>query len=191
MRNYISVVLVSLIAENKLIAAEAGMPQLDSKYWASQGFWLVVIFTFLYIAISKIFIPKIKNNLENRDNKIKKDLDEAKILQETAEEKQKDYVKLIEKAKQQVKKIILENKEKLSIDINNKKKKFEITINQEIEKAEKEIILTKKNSINDIHKISEELASSIIQDISGSKLNESSIKASISEVTKNKLNKYL
>ena len=41
-----------------LFAAEAGMPQLDPKYWASQAFWLILVFTSLYLAVAKLFIPK-------------------------------------------------------------------------------------------------------------------------------------
>ena len=55
------------------------MPQLDPKYWASQAFWLVIIFTSIYLLVAKIFIPKIKSNIDSRENKIRKDLEEAKI----------------------------------------------------------------------------------------------------------------
>ena len=35
------VILLALVAiDTNLFAAEAGMPQLDPKYWASQAFWL-------------------------------------------------------------------------------------------------------------------------------------------------------
>ena len=57
--------LIAILAINiDLFAAEAGMPQLDPKYWASQAFWLILIFTILYISIAKFYLPKIKNNLE-------------------------------------------------------------------------------------------------------------------------------
>ena len=79
--------LTYLVTEEDLISAEAGMPQLDPTYWASQGFWLILIFSILYLVISKFFIPRIKNNLEVRENKIKNDLDEAKNLKELAEKK--------------------------------------------------------------------------------------------------------
>ena len=68
-----------------LFAAEAGMPQLDPKYWASQAFWLILAFTTLYLAVAKIFIPKIKNSLDDRDHKIKSDLDESNNLKIEAE----------------------------------------------------------------------------------------------------------
>ena len=76
-------------------------------------------------------------------------------------------------------------------DIQNKKKSFDIEIDKETEKAQKEIIQLKKDSIKNITKISEDIAANIIEELSGDKLNESSIKAAVSEVSKNNLSKYL
>ena len=80
MKIFFVVLGASLAISIDLFAAEAGMPQLDPKYWASQAFWLILIFTFLYLAISKFFIPKIKSGLDDRENKIKNDIDEIKSL---------------------------------------------------------------------------------------------------------------
>ena len=55
----------------------------------------------------------------------------------------------------------------------------------------KEISDLKKNSISDIQKISENITSNIIETISGDKLNESSIKASVEDISKKNLGKYL
>ena len=54
-----------------------------------------------------------------------------------------------------------------------------------------EIKNLKKNSIADIGKISEEITLKIIEEISGDKLNESSIKAAVSESSKKNMSKYL
>ena len=104
MKNFVVTIFVLFLTGNSLIAAEAGMPQLDPKYWASQAFWLILVFTLLYFAISKFFIPKIKSNLDNRDNKIKGDIDEANNLKNISEKKQKEYVLIIENAKKEVQK---------------------------------------------------------------------------------------
>ena len=68
-----------------MFAAEAGMPQLDPTYWASQAFWLILTFTSLYFVLSKLFIPKIKDIIDDRESKIKNDLDEAHKLKNIAE----------------------------------------------------------------------------------------------------------
>ena len=154
MRIIFGILVALLSTEINLIAAEAGMPQLNPEYWASQAFWLVLVFTSLYLLISKIFIPKIKNSLDDRDNKIKQDLDEASKIKVTAEEKEKEYLKTMEDAKKEILKTILERKNKLNLDIQNKKQVFEKEIDLEIEKVEKEIQDLKKTSISDINKIS-------------------------------------
>ena len=191
MIRYFGFIVALLAIQNDLLAAEAGMPQLDPKYWASQAFWLILVFTILYISIAKFYLPKIKNNLENRENRIKDDLDDANKFKELSESKLKEYEKIIEDAKKEVIKIHIESKNILDKDIQTKKIAIENEIEKEILKAQKEISDLKKNSISDIQKISESIASNIIEKISGDKLNESSIKAVVEKNKKKNLVKYL
>jgi len=167
------------------------MPQLDPTYWASQAFWLILVFTILYISIAKFYLPKIKNNLDDRENKIKEDLDAANKFKDLSELKLKEYEKILENSKKEVIKIHLESKNKLDKDIQAKKDVMEKEIEIEITKAQKEITELKKNSISDIQNISKDLASNIIENISGDKLNESSIKAAVEDVSKKNIGKYL
>ena len=191
MKRYSSLIIAILAIRSDLFAAEAGMPQLDPTYWASQAFWLILIFTILYISIAKFYLPKIKNNLDNRENKIKDDLDAANKFQDLSELKLKEYEKILENSKKEVIKIHLETKNKLDKDIQNKKKIIEKEIENEIIKAQKEINELKKNSISSIQSISIDLASNIIENISGDKLNESSIKATVEDFSKKNIGKYL
>ena len=191
MRRYFGVIVALLAIHNDLFAAEAGMPQLDPKYWASQAFWLILIFTILYISIAKFYLPKIKDNLDNRENRIKDDLDDANKFKELSESKLKEYEKILEDAKKEVIKIHMDSKNLLDKDIQTKKLVVEKEIEKEITKAQKEINDLKRNSISDIQKISEGIASNIIETISGAKLNESSVKAAVEEISKKNLGKYL
>ncbi len=191
MKSFLSTFIATLVINSDLYAAEAGMPQLDPKYWASQAFWLIVVFAVLYISISKFYLPKIKNNLDNRENKIKEDVDYANKFKEQSESKIKEYEVIIEKAKKEVAKIILQSKNNLDKDIQSKKESLEKEIEKEISKAHSEISEMKKNSISSIQNLSENITSTIIQSISGDKLNESSIKATVEDVTRKNVSRYL
>ena len=180
-----------MTSEINLLAAEAGMPQLDPTYWASQAFWLILIFTLLYLVLSKMFIPKIKESIDDRENKIKDDLDEAQKLRSTADKKLKEYEIIIENAKKEFQKIIFESKNKLNAEIQNKKKKIEHEIEIEINSAEQEIENLKKDSLASISVISKEMTLKIIEKVSGEPLNQSSIEAAVLESTKKNLGKYL
>ena len=191
MKRYLALILVLLTICTNLFAAEAGMPQLDPKYWASQAFWLILVFSILYISIAKFYLPKIKKNLDDRESKIKEDLDEANKLKNLSEKKIKEYEIILENSKKEVTKILLESKNTLNKDIQNKKDSMEKEIENEISKAQKEILEMKKNSISSINNISQEIASNIIEKISGDKLNESSTRAVIEDISKKNIGKYL
>ena len=191
MKRFLGLLIAITAINTDLYTAEAGMPQLDPTYWASQAFWLILIFTILYISISKFYLPKIKNNLENRENKIKEDLENASRFKEESEAKLKEYEQILEKAKKEVSKIHFESKNSLDKNIEKKKREVDKEIEKDITNAQKEIIELKQNSIFAIQKISENIASNIIEDISGEKLNESSIKATVEDISKKNIGKYL
>jgi F-type H+-transporting ATPase subunit b len=191
MKRYLALILVLSTICNNLFAAEAGMPQLDPKYWASQAFWLILIFSILYLSISKFYLPKIKKNLDDRENKIKEDLDEANNMKNLSEKKLEEYNIILENSKKEVAKILLESKNTLNKDIQNKKDSMEKEIENEISKAQKEILELKKNSISSINNISQEITSNIIEKMSGDKLNESSVKAAVEDISKKNIGKYL
>jgi len=184
MKKFLIVLVFPALLGESLFAAEAGMPQLNPKYWASQAFWLIIIFLSIYILISRIFIPKIKSNIDMRESKIRKDLEEAKTFREEAEKKLKAYKDLMESAKVDAKKILSESSQKLNENMQAKKNKIQKEIEQETRNAEKEIQKFKSESLNKVNTISEEIVSTLVKDIFGEDLNRSSIKATVSQVLK-------
>ncbi len=191
MKRFLSLSIALTALSTKLYSAEAGMPQLDPKFWASQTFWLILVFVILYISLSKFYLPKIKSNLDNRENKIKEDLENANKFKEQSEAKLKEYGLILDKAKKEVNKIHFDSKTALDRDIQSKKELIEKEIEKETLKAQKEISELKKNSISSIQNISENITSNIIGKITGDKLNESSIKSAVEEISKKNLGKYL
>ena len=184
MKRILSVIFFSASFKRSLYAAEAGMPQLDPYYWASQAFWLIIIFSSVYFLISKIFIPKIKSNIDSREDKIRKDIEEASLLKEKAEKKLKHYNELIMAAKLDAKKILSDGQLKLNEDIETKKIQIDKDIAKETKNAETEIYKFKQNSLNKVTVISEDIASKLIEDIFGEDLNKSSVEASVQQTIK-------
>ena len=184
MKKFFALLTSLLLIEKNLYAAEAGMPQLDPEYWPSQVFWLIIIFLTIYILISKIFIPKIKGSIDMREDKIRKDLEEAKTFREQAELKLKEYNSLMETAKIDVKKIISKSRQKLNEDMRIKREEAQKKIDAEILNAETEIKKFKVDSFNKVNLISQDIVSNLIKDIFGEDLNKSSIEASVLQTIK-------
>ena len=176
---------------NQAFGAEVGMPQLDPEFWTSQIFWLILIFSSLYIVIWKIFLPKITDSIENRKSRIMNDLNVTQKLKENAEKKLKEYNKIIEDTKNEAKRIIEENKKKLENDIKNKKQKFNEEIEKELKTVEKEIENLKKSSISNINKIAVEVSSEVVKQLIGTSVNLSNVSAIVEDISKKRVEKHL
>ena len=188
---YFASCIVFILNTNQAFGAKGGMPQLNTEFWASQIFWLILIFSILYIIIWKIFLPKITDIIENRKSRIIGDLNETQKLKENAEKKLGEYNKIIEDTKKEAKKIIEDNKKKLENDIKSKKQKFNEDIEKELVNVEKEIKNLKKTSISNINKIATEISSEIIKQLVGTSVNTSKVSAIVEDVSKETVEKYL
>ena len=192
MKNICFALCIALIVcVNQAFGSEAGMPQLDPEFWTAQIFWLILIFSSLYLIIWKIFLPRITYSIENRKSKIVNDLDEAQKLKDGAEKKLKEYNEIIENSKKEARKIIDESKKKLDGDIEKKKQKFNEEIEKELMKVEKEIKDLKKNSLSNIADIASTASIEIIKQIINTEVNKSNVNAIVNDIAKRKMEKYI
>ncbi len=192
MKKFFSITcFVLVLSYGRALAADEGMPQLNPEFWAAQIFWLVLIFSTLYIAISKIFLPKIINVIENRKLKIVSDIDEAQKLRDSAESKLKEYNQIIENSKKEAQKLMYDNKKQLDADLKQKKQKFSEEIEKELVNAEEEIKELKKTSLLSINKIATEITNDLLKKIMGTNSNMSSVSAIVEDISKREVEKNL
>ena len=138
------------------------MPQLNPEFWVSQVFWLTLTFGTLYVVLSKLILPKISANLEARKSEI---------------------LENIEDAENQARKKILK-------DISLKKESLDKELNEEIRKAEFEIEELKNKAPEKINKIAIEISKDLIQQLISVEVNNSSISAIVSDLSKKDKEKY-
>jgi F-type H+-transporting ATPase subunit b len=191
MKNFCYALCIALsVTVNSAFGSEAGMPQLNPQFWAAQAFWLILVFSILYLIIWKIFLPRITYSIENRKSKIVDDVNEAQKLKESVEKKITEYNEIINNSKKEAKKIIEDNRKKLDRDIENKKQTFSEEIEKELKEIEKEIVNLKKESESNIKKIATEISSEIIKQIIGTEVNNSNVSAIVDDVTKKEMEKH-
>ena len=180
--------IVYFLSINFVQAAESGgMPQLDPEFWVSQIFWLAITFGILYLALSKLILPKISDNLETRKSQVLDNLELAEKQRNESESKLKEFDSIILKSKIDAKNLFNESRKKLLDDINKKREKLEEEIDKEVKIVEAEINELKKKSPEKINKIAIETSEDLINQLIGAKVNNSSITAIVTDVaSKNK-----
>jgi len=183
-KNIVYFILFGIFLNGKVFSAEGGMPQLNSEFWASQIFWLVLIFGSLYILLSKLILPKISYNLEARKSEIAENIEAAEKQRNESDQKLKDYEKIINQSKTEAKNLFSQARQKILSDINSKKESLEKEIDEEIKKAEKEISDLNKKSPEKINKIAIETTADLIKQIIGADVNNSNISAIVEDISK-------
>jgi F-type H+-transporting ATPase subunit b len=183
---FLSIFLASAVNS----AEKAGMPQLDTKFWFSQFFWLTITFSILFVLLSRFILPKISANLETRKSQILENISAAEKKREESELKIKEFEKIIEKSKNDAKRHLNQVKEKLARNISNKKITLEKELLEEIQKVELEIQGLKDKAPEKINKIAIETSTDLLQQLIGVDVNGSSISAIVDDLSRKKLGKY-
>ena len=162
-------------------AESGGMPQLNPEFWISQVFWLVLIFSILYVVLSKLVLPKISDNLETRKSQILENIETAEKQREESEDKIKQFEKIILESKIEAKNYFNDRRQEVLEDINKKRIALEKDIDDEISAVEEEINKLKNTSGEKITKIAIETSSDLINQLIGEEVNNSSISAIVED----------
>ena len=182
---------LSIFLASAVNAAEkAGMPQLDTKFWFSQFFWLTITFSILFFLLSKFILPKISANLETRKSQILENISAAEKKREESELKIKEFEEIIEKSRNEAKSYLNQARGKLAKNINVKKETLDKELSEEIQKVEVEIQELRNKAPERINKIAVETSADLLRQLIGVDVNNSSISAIVDDLSRKKMNKY-
>ena len=167
-----------------------GMPQLNTEFWISQIFWLILTFGTMFVVLSKLILPKISKNLEIRKSQILENIETAEKQREQSENKIKEYEKLIFESKIEAKNYFSEIRQKVLGDIAKKKQVLDNQIEKELKDVEKEINELKGKAPEKINKIAIEASTDLIKHLIGTEVNSSSISAIVEDISIKNKDKY-
>ena len=160
------------------------MPQLDPEYWISQIFWLVITFGLLFVILSKLILPGISKNLENRKSQIVENIETADKQRSESDKLNKEYEKVILESRIKAKNILKEAKKRLIEDIDKKRDILENEIDKELKSAEKEIKSLIDKSPAKINQIAIETSSDLLKQLIGAEVNKSNISAIVEDLSR-------
>jgi len=141
------------------------MPQLDFTTFIPQLFWLFLSLGFLYVILSRIALPRISDVIEERNDTITDDLDEAKALSIEAEKVVNELKSKLEDARSSSQKTLMDERQKNLDKISSERKKFEETISKEISSSEEKINKGKSEALKEASDLAVDIAEEIINNL--------------------------
>ena len=136
------------------------MPQLNPEFFVSQLFWLVVTFSFLFVFLWRVSLPRIGNVLEKRERKISEDLSIAKELQAEASKIQETIESQLKQARadasEMIKSSSISLQDKAQVELDKLDKELEAKIDESakaIENSKIELVSQIQEQVHEITKL--------------------------------------
>ncbi len=157
------------------------MPQLDFSLWPPQLIWLAITFGVLYLLMSKFALPKIGGTIEQRQNRIATDLDEAKRLKDETEKAIAAYEAALAEAKAKAHVIAQETRDTLNAEVELERAKLDAKLAERMLQAEERITKTKEDALKNVEQVASDTASEIVSQLIGSKPSAAAVKKAIAD----------
>ena len=147
------------------------MPQIDqlgeSWYFASQLFWLAIVFGAIFIVIGLGMLPRVEATVDARDRKIADDLAAAKAARDAADAVEADWQARTNAARADAQAVIAAAKGKAATDAAKRLAKANGDIDTKLAKAEAEIAAARASALAEIEGVASDAARDLVARLSG------------------------
>ena len=153
------------------------MPQLDLSTYASQAFWMVLCFSLLWLLLSIFITPKIADVLEQRKRKIDDYIRKAEKLNQQAKASLEKYEQTLNVAKAKAAADIAANQKESAAFLAEEERLLNERLNKQIADSEFKLAKEKKETMQQIQNLSQNLAFDIVQKLGFAQITENDVEA--------------
>lgn len=176
------VLAIVLAAAEGAAEAKPGLPQLDPTIFAPQLIWLALTFAVLYFTLSTLILPRIERTLEERRERIQRDIDEAERLKGETETAIADYEQKLAAARSNASQISKQGREALNAELDAERAEVDEQINAKVADAEQRIADMKQQALTQVDTIASDTAAELISKLSGTGASADEINAALQSV---------
>ena len=163
----------------------AAFPPFETATFPSQLLWLAITFGALYYYMSKKALPAVGKVIEARKARIAKDLDEAAVLQQKADDAAAAHAKMLADARLKAQGVAQEGRDRLAAESAAKRKQLEDQLSANLASAESQIAATRTQAMSNVSAIARDTASAIFERLLGRAAEPGAIDAAIASVKTN------
>jgi F-type H+-transporting ATPase subunit b len=139
------------------------MPQLDSTWFASQLFWLVITFATLYMILSRLVLPPLQEIIARRKQTIEGDIEQAQRLKSQAEQARQEYERVLAEARLAAQKLIDDAMAEQKAAAEKQGKTMDKQLEQQLAESARKIAARKKELVEALTPTTAELSALIVK----------------------------
>lgn len=145
----------------------AAFPPFDPATFPSQLFWLVLSFGALYFLLARIALPRIGEVIEERRDRIQRDLDEAARMKGETDAALKSYEQSMTDARGKAQAHAKETRDKLAAESEAERQRVESQLTKKLVETEQRIAANKAKALGSVEEIAASSAADIVAALTG------------------------
>lgn len=158
---------------------DVGFPPFNVDTFAPQLVWLALTFTALYVLMSKLVLPRIGEVIDERRERIQRDLDTAERLKSDTDKALADYEKALGDARANAGAIARETREKLDANVAERQRAVDEEINGRLAEAESRIQDMRSKALASVDEIATDVASAVVKQLIDTDVAAADIKSAL------------
>jgi F-type H+-transporting ATPase subunit b len=160
------------------------MPQIAqlSQTYASQIFWILIIFGFVFFAIGRGMVPKVMANVETRDRQIANDLAAAESARKAANAEEEAWTLHNNQQRAEAQAIIAKAKADATRSTDGRLRDAKAALDARIDEADQRIAAARNSALGEIETVASEAASDIVARLAGVSVSTDAARAAVKEV---------
>lgn len=160
---------LAVFAATAAAAAEkkSGLPQLNQPDFAPQLVWLALTFVVLYILLKKLALPRVGEVIQERRDRIQRDIGEAERLKGETDKAIAGYEQALNQARTNAAAIVKENRDRLMSEVDAERAKVEQQAAAKLAEAEQRIAGMKSNALAQVSSVAAETAGAVVAKLTG------------------------
>ncbi len=179
---------IAIIAAGLAVAAGTasaqGLPQLDPTTYPPQLVWLAISFVLLYLMMSRIALPRVRQVLEDRDRRIDGNLRKAEALKADAEAAAAAYEQAMAAARASAQEVLREARSKAVAEAAARHAELGKKLEGEVAAAEARIAEAKREAIAGIRDVAIEVSSSVVARLMGDGVKPAAVAKAVDQTLK-------
>ena len=158
-------------------AGSSGLPQLDISLWPGQMVWLLIIFGFFFVFMSRFATPRLRQVLNKRGSTIAEDLANARAIRDEAEAQAAHAREDVVAAQTTARQLAADARARVSAEAEAEKAREDERLNALLAKAEGEIRTARDTAMGHVHDIAVDTAQTLYKKLTGETATKSALNA--------------
>ncbi len=153
-------------------------PPLDHRTFAPQLVWLALTFGLLYLLMRR-FLPRIGQVIQDRKERMQRDLDRAEKLKVETQEALAAYEASLAEARGKAHGIVKDMRDKLNAETDKERAKVEAQIARQLADAEARIAQTKAKALSNVNDIAGDVAAAVVARLIGTEVSRDEVQKAL------------